>query len=1618
MKQKLLFFFLTAFLSLIGGGNSAWAFRYVAYFGDGSYEDFRRNDGVGTNFFTFSDKHAVQAQRYVDGSKAAPTYFDQLYNTDLSFTTALKMESSTQVSFTCTGQVTVTILVSTYDTKCTNNVADGTIKFDDVEQTTPSSTSEGYKEYRIENVAAGTHTITKGTGQAGVFYIRVTDDANMTMSVNYNDMMYGGTDSNNPRIVVSNEFAYVTPDVYRNQSSLTSTYLRFKVNLSSALSSIDDITVASDNTSVMTYNSKWFANDAHTQVYVQMEVVGNSSTPVNVTVTHTETNATCTGTFTVNPGTMTPYNNSYPYKWDFQNNEWTSTRLQLYNSTMGAVWTKTSNNAVINQAINTGVTSNIYMINTLAFDAVNEGLTLDWTNKKVSLVAGSKIRIPGDLSGRIVTFDASGEFAWDSEGTVTKMAANKFYVSSGTGVIFRNANAVDIYSIDVSETGVATYETTSAGVFQFTGNGTLAGGTVIRDVPGIEMTIGNGGAWTVSDITDSNVTLKCATYNTSTSQDAILVFRPIVNGYLTLKGKFFGANTTAGKLYLNGSDNSSYTVLDNTIHYVSQGDLAILTPLKAGVTYTLTNGEHYNNSLHGFSYEPAFLNTAGTGRQSAEDPAVFAAIGSTTVFPSILTDANEYVTFTASNGDPDGAITVAANGNGTPTLVTPTSTPYTITATIASPNSNVNSKTATYQLTYTVTAIYLAYQWSQYPNTNFVDGGNYKQEIYAKKEDDNTDITSQIESWTYTSSDESIATVASDGTLTIHNSGEVTITVTATDNEGYYQSATTTYTLTINPTTAVTLTLSNGIDDYSFMYGNDYINQGLINVDGPTITYESSNTAVATVNTSGKVIGVKPSEDWVTITVRSSQYKQYRPANISYRVKVLKGNLSLQFVPGSIVLNQGEYVIPHMNVPNIVASIIENSITITTTNSSVAALDNPAYELELTPEGYLNRMNVKITGGNHGEGTDQTATVTASVSGSEFYNDVSTSIQVKVRANAQQNFSWKSGEQIPEYTIYQGDFMLIPPIDGNCSHNADYSLQSNNKYPKKIGPNQGISKNMDRDYRPYEGVPNYMIVNADGNGSAPAKNTSASNEYAYVVFAQAQGSSRTGGDPDSLMVYAKMDNGSADHVVYLRAVDSNNPDYYCDAKIIIKPKTTLDQAFSDDVAAMSFPFTWDFTQFSSDDFALLGNDKVYYEPKNNGASFYLGSGYMNAKNSLDPGSYKPTSKAKSNDLYFQNMVVRTSDGNLKTLKQFKGLRIALNGTYYNSKIDRVRINSTSPHLTFIGGPTEFLLPTVASMPSSFKVFVKLNGTSGKKVYFRQGSSSEQSRSMTTGDQIVYFDATNSGGDITLRFEDCSVYWIACSTEAKSIGTAAGGSDHMASYSYSQTMDYGKSFEANEVDAYVATEVTNEGSGSNSALKVTLAKSNTSVPSGTGVVLKAAAAKDAYMIADARNVDSYNNPEAPTTNLLRGTGNGCTIYELAGDPTGTTSGSSYVPFYLSSKFRDYSVGSGIGEQQNAGYYAYWRVYGSQSMPANYSYLVLDADTYKNTYGKPANINDGAASRIQLSFDESDDDSGTTGIENVRDSVIDSDAWYTLQGVKVNAPAKGGIYIHKGKKVVVK
>ena len=48
----------------------------------------------------------------------------------------------------------------------------------------------------------------------------------------------------------------------------------------------------------------------------------------------------------------------------------------------------------------------------------------------------------------------------------------------------------------------------------------------------------------------------------------------------------------------------------------------------------------------------------------------------------------------------------------------------------------------------------------------------------------------------------------------------------------------------------------------------------------------------------------------------------------------------------------------------------------------------------------------------------------------------------------------------------------------------------------------------------------------------------------------------------------------------------------------------------------------------------------------------------------------------------------------------------------------------------------------------------------------------------------------------------------------------------------------------------------------------------------------------------------------------------------------------------------------------------------------------------------------------------DDDETTGIRDLMINDSESDVWYNLRGQRIDTPTKKGLYIHNGRKVVVK
>lgn len=105
-----------------------------------------------------------------------------------------------------------------------------------------------------------------------------------------------------------------------------------------------------------------------------------------------------------------------------------------------------------------------------------------------------------------------------------------------------------------------------------------------------------------------------------------------------------------------------------------------------------------------------------------------------------------------------------------------------------------------------------------------------------------------------------------------------------------------------------------------------------------------------------------------------------------------------------------------------------------------------------------------------------------------------------------------------------------------------------------------------------------------------------------------------------------------------------------------------------------------------------------------------------------------------------------------------------------------------------------------------------------------------------------------------------------------------------------------------------------------------------------------------------------------------------------------------------------------------YLGFFRVKSGSICRANYAYLYLPTTVLTwngQTLDDVLEDNTSTLSKgIQLSFGIADEDfDSVTGITNVEKEVKTDNSYYTLQGIRVSTPSKG-IYIHNGKKIIIK
>lgn len=268
------------------------------------------------------------------------------------------------------------------------------------------------------------------------------------------------------------------------------------------------------------------------------------------------------------------------------------------------------------------------------------------------------------------------------------------------------------------------------------------------------------------------------------------------------------------------------------------------------------------------------------------------------------------------------------------------------------------------------------------------------------------------------------------------------------------------------------------------------------------------------------------------------------------------------------------------------------------------------------------------------------------------------------------------------------------------------------------------------------------------------------------------------------------------------------------------------------------------------------------------------------------------------------------------------------------------------------------------------------------------------------------------------------------------------------YKYFRTWSSAKAWKiSKDVDIFVVDGMTE---GTDGKAKFTLKKVNADptntynvIPSETGVILatkKTAADIDGHAeVRERASLTSYNtmvipmeeyNPNAETTSTdyvgTKYTGTNLLLPLITAQVVPTKEVKEGVTYhnYL---FGFYNAKKGLGVTEgyndNDFLMGFWISKGTGAFYNNSAYLPI-AETDVNKMGLGVSYNDfnpttGAKKVPALFFDFANADD-TTGIDEVVNTTVKNNdgKYYTLSGLQVEKPTAGGVYIHNGKKFVVR
>lgn len=440
---------------------------------------------------------------------------------------------------------------------------------------------------------------------------------------------------------------------------------------------------------------------------------------------------------------------------------------------------------------------------------------------------------------------------------------------------------------------------------------------------------------------------------------------------------------------------------------------------------------------------------------------------------------------------------------------------------------------------------------------------------------------------------------------------------------------------------------------------------------------------------------------------------------------------------------------------------------------------------------------------------------------------------------------------------------------------------------------------------------------------------------------------------------------------------------------------------------ISYPYTWDFVGRSETGRTIPSSETLTaFGTANNGANPYYWKNNNNGILGLlaVDETYGLRRQVAGSEMWINNTIFRES----------KGLRITL-ADYTTANNNQVTMGSNGA-LTVKSGATQKI--TMPGVPANAKIYVHGKKQSG--AILQLGTTD---LAVVSGATDVYMAQVTTAGDATLNVAGVDIYRIGVSIDDKSISSVGAATEARG---YAVNYDYAQTFLGKQLKAYAVTGLNADSTKLTTALVPRVA-------AGTGVMLRPETVESTTTTWPLFTTDINDNTVTADNKLIG-------VVTPPADNVDQQTGSNYN-YMLSTKGYsvNYPVGATTGtvveNVSGLGYYLVLKqgtvlpggsTYAGGKPKANSAYLQLPEILVVHT-GTDADPTAPATAKSFYFIDfTSAEDASATGIESVEtapETVVDNsnrpvdNNYYTLYGVKVENPSKG-IYIHRGKKIIIK